>query len=127
MPRSGFVKTRKDFIIMKRFIIICAALIVLFATNSSGTSYQQLDELRTFIVQKNADQMQPAIVNQIQADEVQQFTVIGCGSISKAIQVGVKDVYCDPDYGLCRLFSSNKNLQSTAKNSYLPVQIVLRN
>lgn len=117
---------------MKRFIFICAAMILLFAANSSGTSYYQSDQLQTFTVQQTHNPTSSEIMQAEQTSDQFQPVVVLIRLRNEVIASPLiqPPVYCNPDYGLCSLNSYNLLTSGSLNKIYKafrPVELVMRN
>ena len=61
---------------MKKFLLICVALIAFLATNASGGNQYQTDQLRTCIVQQSPHVMSAMLVNSEPAQTVYSYSQI---------------------------------------------------
>lgn len=104
---------------MKRFLLICVALIGFMATNASGT-YHQTDQLQTFGVQQHDCQIQATAIVPTLTTQVVQVQTDSMPFEKPIVQkIAFVDVYRNPDYGLCSYSKIGLNKYNTlSQNDY---------
>lgn len=110
---------------MKRFLLICVALIGFMATNASGT-YHKTDQLQTFVVQQHDYQIN-AIAPTLTTQVLQVQTDIMPFEKPIVQKTAFVDVYRNPDYGLCSYSKMGLNKYSilSVNDRNKPIQIYL--